>query len=162
MFKQLATEYAGLWEEANKQRMFLPERDNGNGAYGVPENKTEMLTSLATQFSALRARVEKDSKLAQKLETKLQVTTQGYLQRAKKLEKSVLGTFDLCAAKERELLCYQKLQLSERKDLADRVAKARKDAVEAEQAEAALQARYVRLTQKIQDIGGMGSNSATR
>ena len=151
VFQQLAVEYGTVWEECTKLRMFLPSRGE-NGAYGVPENKTEMLTSLATQFAAIRARVDKDSKTAQKLESKLQVTTQGYMLRAKKLEQAILGLFDQCGVCERELVCFKRLHEAERKDLSERVAKAQQDAAEAEQAEAILQARYARLSQKVQSF----------
>ena len=55
---KLTSDFTAAWEEAYKQLMFIPTRGEA-GAYGVPENKTEMLSSLATQFAAIRARFEK-------------------------------------------------------------------------------------------------------
>jgi pre-mRNA-splicing factor CDC5/CEF1 len=75
-YKRLAQEYSLIWEENQKNKMFLPSRGE-RGSYGVSENKIELLTALATQFAALKARIDKDSKSAQKLESHLQVTTQG-------------------------------------------------------------------------------------
>lgn len=42
-YKILTERYTTIWEEANKNRMFLPSRGGGgNGAYGVCENKNEV------------------------------------------------------------------------------------------------------------------------
>ena len=42
-YEILSEQYIAVWEEANKNRVFLPSRgEGGNGAYGVCENKNEV------------------------------------------------------------------------------------------------------------------------
>ena len=40
----LKEQYITAWEEACKNRMYLPSRGDGNGAYGVCDNKNEVST----------------------------------------------------------------------------------------------------------------------
>lgn len=119
-YKMLGQEYSLIWEENQKNKMFLPSRGE-LGSYGVSENKIELLTALATQFAALKARIDKDSKSALKLESHLQVTTQGYSLRGKKLQNSVLTAFDNLCNLQREYVCFTRMLDTERKAAGQRL-----------------------------------------
>mmetsp|Transcript_1666 Transcript_1666/g.1816 ORF Transcript_1666/g.1816 Transcript_1666/m.1816 type:complete len:805 (+) Transcript_1666:172-2586(+) len=150
-YKQLAHEYALIWEENQKNKMFLPSRGE-RGSYGVSENKMELLTALATQFAALKARIDKDSKSAQKLESHLQVTTQGYSIRGKKLQESVLTAFENMSNLQREYVCFSKMLEAERRAAGQRLSVGVTEMNTAEANEALAQERYARFMQKVQVV----------
>jgi pre-mRNA-splicing factor CDC5/CEF1 len=88
-------EFNRLWEDIHKKCMYIPSRGtDGRGAYGTPADKQESLNVLMTQFTALRARIEKDSKKSVKLENKLNIVTKGYSARAEKLDALIGDRFN--------------------------------------------------------------------
>jgi pre-mRNA-splicing factor CDC5/CEF1 len=87
-------DFAAVWESVHKRVMYIPKSGDKPARYGAPEGKAETLAALAAQFAVLRGRIEKDSKRAGKLETKLTMLTKGYGQRAEKLEGSLLSQFE--------------------------------------------------------------------
>lgn len=137
------------WDEVHKKIMYLPTRGtDGNGAFGVPENKQEILTSLMTQFAALRGRIEKESKRSSKIESKLAITTKGYIIRGQKLDMTLAEQFAAYSKACTDLLCYRQFQSNESKAMASRIAAARIDMLAAEAQEAEWQLKYANLKKR--------------
>jgi pre-mRNA-splicing factor CDC5/CEF1 len=88
----MVEQYVSVWEDFHKQALYIPTRGD-HGEYGIPANKSETLTALATQFNSMKTRIEKDMKKISKLESKLQITTQGYAKRSQALIESIQNQY---------------------------------------------------------------------
>ena len=114
--------------------MFVPTR-GPDGSFGTPGNKQEMLSALKAQFDVLRSRLNKDATKANKLEQKIKLTQQGYINRSEKLWQQLMtsynrldnaliekSSFDMLAASEERVLPHRIHYLVQMKEEADELA----------------------------------------
>ena len=82
-------EYGNAWDQQVKQLVFVPS--NQGGCYRRVEDvsKSELLSSLEQQYQALKAKIDKDGKKCTKLEQKIGIKTQGYMNIAEKAESTL-------------------------------------------------------------------------
>ena len=126
--------FAHRWEEIKKSEMFIPTR-GPDGSFAVPANKEETLAALKAQFDVLRSKLNKDASKANKLEQKIKLTQQGYLNRSEKIWQQLISSFnlldnaiieknsfDMLAASEERVLPYRIHALVQSKEEASRVA----------------------------------------
>lgn len=83
-----AAEYGKVWEEQAKQLVYVANPQGVGGSYRPASevSKNELLTSLELQHSSLKAKIDKDAKKCAKLEQKIGVKCQGYINIADKTE----------------------------------------------------------------------------
>jgi pre-mRNA-splicing factor CDC5/CEF1 len=93
------SEYAHAWEEQAKNLVYVANRDGAGGSYrpAGQVSKAELLSSLEIQYQALKTKIDKDAKKCAKLEQKIGVKSQGYVNIADKMEaglRRALQEFD--------------------------------------------------------------------
>jgi len=138
--------FDACWEATHKDLMFLPDAASAAGGhYGVPRNEVEERAALRIEFAALRAKFEKEAKRAGKLESRLQVTTAGYLKRGAALQEAMLESFDTCARTRIEAGCFATLLAHESRAMQTRLQRLRQEAETAEAEENAAQVQYAEL-----------------
>ena len=144
------------WERTHKDLAFIPDQEAvGGGVFRVPKNKTEKLASLSTQYTALKARFDKDAKKATKIESKLQVTTLGYSTRYAQLQQGLLDGVDLCSRTRIESECFAALLAQEQRALTRRTAQLKKELAAAEAQENETQQKYAELDSFAREVGGV-------
>jgi len=151
-----ADEYGRAWDEHIKQVVFVANPQNGGGSYQLAStvSKADLLTSLELQHQALKAKIDKDAKKCAKLEQKIGVKCQGYMNIADKAEAQLRHALQENDNRSIELACYRTLRDSEVRAVSRRVAAARKDLSVAEGAEALYQKKYSELM-----AGGHGTET---
>ena len=128
--------FAQMWDEIKKSEVFIPIR-GPDGSFGVPTSKQETLSSLQAQFEVLRSKLNKDANKAKKLEHKITLTQQGYINRSEKVWQELISSFnqldnaiiekssfDMLAASEERVLPFRIHSLVTIKEEADAVANA--------------------------------------
>jgi len=148
--------FNAAWDRKHKDLMFLPDQEAiGGGVYGTPKNKAEKLASLTTQYTALKARFDKDAKKATKIESKLQVTTLGYTTRYGQLQQSLLDSVDLCSRTRIEADCFSALLAQEQRALTRRTAQLKKELAAAELQESQVQQKYAEIYSYAREVGAV-------
>ena len=85
------SEYAHAWEEQIKELVYVANPQGAGGSYrpAGKVSKAELLSSLEVQYQALKTKIDKDVKKCGKLEQKIGVKSQGYVNIAEKLESEL-------------------------------------------------------------------------
>ena len=79
-------EFNKLWDEKHKNLFFVPLRDNSmHGTSKALSTKDDILSNLRLQYNLIKTKLEGDATKAVNQESKLQVLTQGYMNRSNKL-----------------------------------------------------------------------------
>eukprot|EP01038_Epipyxis_sp_PR26KG_P014993 gene14993-20168_t len=129
-----------------KSTLFIPQNKIvGGGHFAIPANKSEMLIGLITQFGGLKARFEKESKRASKLETKLKITSQGYSNRCEALEKNLQFAYDEWNKAVLEKECVTMLSDQEKRTAKRRLSVLKSEVAEAERQEMEMQLKYAQI-----------------
>ena len=137
--------FTQTWEDSFKQFMFLPSK----GELSIPANKSDMLEGYKATYDVIKAKIEKDSKLAGKLEAKLKLVTQGYIVRTEKLAAAINAAYDELESLRTNLSSYSMLADTEKRVLPKRVKQIQDEMNEVLEKESKLQFRYSKLTQII-------------
>jgi hypothetical protein len=89
-------EYSRVWEEQAKQLVYVANPQGSGGSYRPTDqvSKAELLSSLEIQHQALKSKIDRDAKKCAKLEQKIGVKTQGYVNIADGLEAGLRQSFD--------------------------------------------------------------------
>ena len=125
------------WLELQKEIMFIPNRSS-EGCFDVPATKIEHLSALATNFQALKSKVEKDGKKISKLDSKLNMLTKGYIVRSVKLQENLKQSYTTLGTLTNDLSCSESIFAMEK-----RMAPLRLQAAAAELAAAAKKERLL-------------------
>lgn len=97
--------FVAQWEDLHKSMMYVPDGNApGGGIFTVPKNKSELLSALTAQFMALKTKIDKDVKKADKVETKIQILSQGYLARANSLQDQLMAAINAVEAMHRQVV----------------------------------------------------------
>jgi pre-mRNA-splicing factor CDC5/CEF1 len=138
--------FTATWERLHKDLMFVPVNNApGAGVLAKPKNAAEWRKCLSVQYAALRAKFDKDAKKASKVESKLQVTTLGYLNRSAQLQQALVDAADAQARTRIEAGCFAALQAQEKRALDRRMKQLRAELADAEAQERDVQERYAEL-----------------
>lgn len=137
-------QFESTWEGLYKDKVYVPNSDN-EGEYVTKCNKNDLLSSLNMQFSTLRGKIEKDSKKANKIESKLNLTTNGYDIRSKKLNEMILDSYENYSNLVISHKSFLELQKIEKKMLPKRINKLKFEMIESEKNEKKLQLKYKHL-----------------
>jgi pre-mRNA-splicing factor CDC5/CEF1 len=137
-------QFESTWESLYKDKVYVPNGDN-DGEYLTKYNKNDLLSSLNMQFTKLRGKIEKDSKKANKIESKLNLTTNGYDVRSKKLNEMILDSYENYSNLVISHKSFMELQKVEKKMLPKRINKLYLEMIECEENEKKLQLKYKHL-----------------
>lgn len=151
--------FNAAWERAHKDLMFVPQANApGAGVLAKPKNSAEWRKCLGLQYAALRAKFDKDAKRASKVESKLQVTTLGYVNRSAQLQQAMIEGADNLARARIEAGCYEALKAQEQRALERRLAQLRRELAEAEQREREVQETYAELASFSREVAATSVN----
>jgi hypothetical protein len=135
--------FNATWERLHKDLVFVPVPNvPGAGKMGRPTTEAEWRKCLSMQYTALKAKFDKDAKRATKIESKLQVTTLGYANRSAQLQQGLVDAADVLSRSRMEAECFAALRAQEERALARRLAQLKKELAKAEAAERAVQQSY--------------------
>lgn len=136
-------QFTQIWEDSFKQFMFLPSK----GELCIPTNKSHMLEGYKATYDTIKAKIEKDSKIAGKLEAKLKLVTQGYIGRTEKLSSAINTAYDEIESLRTNLSSYTMLADTEKRVLPKRLKRIQEELNEALEKESQLQFKYSKLVQ---------------
>lgn len=138
-----ADKYSQLWEDFAGKTVFVAN-PKGGGEYRPAEqlSKTDLLKTLEIQFQSLKSRIDKDAKKCAKLEQKIGIKSQGYVNISEKVEAALRWNLQEFDNRCIEYDCYKTLQEAEKRALSRRVAALRDELKQAEAAEALYQKKY--------------------
>jgi len=149
------------WTEMHKDLLFIPSKDgnsndsdnSGNGGtYRLPKNKTETLNALMSQFAALKARYDKDARRANKVESKLQIITQGYVHRGNALQDDMMNAYDNYIRSTIENSCFLSLYRQEQRVFDNRVKQLQNELKIVEGTERDAQLKYAQIVELAKEL----------
>lgn len=156
-------EFEEAWGKGYGEMAYFPERQ----AWGrvSAASKQDRLAATQHQFEVLAQALEKDAKKVGKVEMKVTIKTQGYIERSKKLRAGMEETLEEIDTMKLELTCFQRLHGLEKKAVIKRLAKLEQEVQLATDREEVLQETYANLCderdqlfEKLQEVieGGAG------
>ena len=144
------------WMELHKDLLFIPSKDisdsSGGGAYRLPKNKSETLNALMNQFAALKARYDKDARRANKIETKLQIITQGYVNRGNVLHDAMMNAYESYVRSTIENACFLSLYQQEQRVFDNRVKLLQSELKVVEGTERDAQLKYAQIVELAKEL----------
>jgi len=151
-------EYANVWDACYSDIMWLPSAN----AYGRAARATnsDRLASLQGDFERVRSEMDKDSKKAAKLETKLNVLTAGYQKKALEHMNEIATTMEQLKNSRVELACFKALQQQENLTAPLRLEKLQNEVAEQVEREKALQAKYESLSSDLRVLSNEAVTTA--
>jgi pre-mRNA-splicing factor CDC5/CEF1 len=145
--------FNATWERLHKDLVFIPVPNApGAGKMGRPTTEAEWRKCLSLQYTALKAKFDKDAKRATKIEAKLQVTTLGYVNRSAQLQQGMVDAADVLSRSRMEAECFTALLAQEERALARRLAQLKKELAEAETQERMVQQSYAEIVSFSREI----------
>lgn len=138
-------QFAKVWEEKFKEFTYLPSK----GELCIPINKSDMLEGYKSTYDVIKSKIEKDSKIAGKLEAKLKLVTQGYVLRTEKLASSISASYEELESLKTNLTSYSMLAVTEKRMLPKRSNQLQVEMNEVIEQESKLQFRYSKLSELI-------------
>jgi pre-mRNA-splicing factor CDC5/CEF1 len=144
------------WMELHKDLLFIPSKDvndsSGGGTYRLPKNKSETLNALMNQFAALKARYDKDARRANKIETKLQIITQGYVNRGNVLHDAMMNAYESYVRSTIENACFLSLYQQEQRVFDNRVKSLQSELKVVEGTERDAQLKYAQIVELAKEL----------
>lgn len=143
------------WMELHKDLLFIPSKDVSDisgGTYRLPKNKSETLNALMSQFAALKARYDKDARRANKIETKLQIITQGYINRGNVLQDAMMNAYDSYVRSTIENACFISLYQQEQRVFDNRVKLLQSELKVVEGTERDAQLKYAQIVEVAKEL----------
>ena len=143
------------WMELHKDLLFIPSKDindSSGGTFRLPKNKTETLNALMSQFAALKARYDKDARRANKIETKLQIITQGYVNRGNALQDAMMNAYDSYVRSTIENACFLSLYQQEQRVFDNRVKLLQNELKVVEGTEKDAQLKYAQIVELAKEL----------
>lgn len=145
------------WMELHKDLLFIPSKDindssSGGGTFRLPKNKSETLNALMNQFAALKARYDKDARRANKIETKLQIITQGYVNRGNVLHDAMMNAYESYVRSTIENACFLSLYQQEQRVFDNRVKLLQSELKVVEGTERDAQLKYAQIVELAKEL----------
>lgn len=143
------------WTELHEDLLFIPSKDindSSGGSYRLPKNKSETLNALMSQFAALKARYDKDARRANKIENKLQIITQGYVNRGNVLQDAMMNAYDSYVRSTIENACFLSLYQQEQRVFDNRVKLLQSELKVVESTERDAQLKYAQIVELAKEL----------
>lgn len=134
--------FIDMWDEWYASTINVPGRGR------IPKSDCsvkEQCAALKAQHEGLVAAIEEKSKQCQKIESKIKILHQGYIDRCSNIGASISSTYDALQKSLYDRECFRMLLASEQEVIPHRIAKLEAEVAEIAQVEASLQRDYAEM-----------------
>jgi len=135
-------EFQAEWNKAHENRIFIPSKES----FGVTKKKNELLESLRSEFDEIKSSVSRSSNRAKKIESKINIISQGHINRTDSAEENLERLYTEYTQLSTEILSLKKLQQNEKNAILSRTQGLRTDLSALENEESVLQRKYQELS----------------
>eukprot|EP01012_Entosiphon_sulcatum_P048374 TRINITY_DN6684_c0_g1_i1.p1 TRINITY_DN6684_c0_g1~~TRINITY_DN6684_c0_g1_i1.p1 ORF type:complete len:780 (+),score=212.85 TRINITY_DN6684_c0_g1_i1:75-2414(+) len=142
--------YVDTCEEADRTFIFLPNPPKYINA--ATASNAERIAAARTAFHMAKDALTVQTEKAVKLEERIKLLTTGYVKRSETLSNALQEVYAESVESAVELACYEHLRESERRAMAQRLARAQEDVAAQEEREQVLQKRYKALADELADL----------
>eukprot|EP00899_Mesostigma_viride_P002879 jgi/Mesvir1/12592/Mv02451-RA.1 len=145
-----ASEYRAAWDACAEELLFLPSLQRYGRASTASHG--ERIASLQHEHGLLRGVMDMDAKLAEKLEKRAGVLTNGFQARNAKVWGQLSSLHDKLETLATELVCFRAMEAHEARSAAARLQKAKEDVAVQKEREKILQHRYSQLLEEREEL----------